>query len=67
VVLVCHWAFDILKLGSIQLMTLAGNRPSERVAEKAGFVRIGTVPDYSPERALPTFTPREATHWQLRG
>ena len=37
--LACRWAFDSLGLERIDLLAAAGNLPSQRVAERAGFTR----------------------------
>ena len=37
--LACRWAFDSLGLERIDLLAAAGNIPSQRVAERAGFTR----------------------------
>ena len=37
--LACRWAFDGLGLERIDLLAAAGNLPSQRVAERAGFTR----------------------------
>jgi RimJ/RimL family protein N-acetyltransferase len=44
--LLSDWAFDALALRRLQLFTMEGNIASERVAEKAGFRRIETLPDH---------------------
>ena len=37
------WATDDLGVARVELKTMVGNRPSERVAEKAGFEREGVL------------------------
>jgi RimJ/RimL family protein N-acetyltransferase len=44
--LVSRWAFDELGAGRVQLFTEPGNVASQRVAEKAGFVREGVLRRY---------------------
>jgi len=41
--LVSEWALRELGLPRVELVTLPGNEPSQRVAEKAGYARAGTV------------------------
>jgi RimJ/RimL family protein N-acetyltransferase len=62
----CRWGFDVLGLQEVKLMTLPGNGASERVAEKAGFVALGILPDYAPPRALDPKTRYDVTQWVLR-
>jgi RimJ/RimL family protein N-acetyltransferase len=62
----CNWGFDVLGLQEVKLMTLPGNRASERVAEKAGFVAAGMLQDYTPPRALDPTARHEVTLWVLR-
>jgi RimJ/RimL family protein N-acetyltransferase len=38
-----HWAFDVLALARVELLTDVANLASQRVAEKAGFVREGVA------------------------
>lgn len=40
------WAFRSLRLDRLELVTLLGNVPSERVAEKAGFEMVEEMTDY---------------------
>jgi ribosomal-protein-alanine N-acetyltransferase len=44
--LVSRWAFEELGAGRVQLFTEPGNVASQRVAEKAGFVREGVLRRY---------------------
>jgi RimJ/RimL family protein N-acetyltransferase len=62
---ICRWGFDVLDLGLVSLMTLPGNIASERVAQKAGFVRAGMLQDYKPTRALDSDARLEVTKWVL--
>jgi RimJ/RimL family protein N-acetyltransferase len=48
-------------------MTLPGNLASERVAEKAGFERNGTLDDYRPSRAIDPEARYYVNRWILRG
>ncbi len=64
--LVCRWGFDVLGLSVVNLMTLPGNIGSERVAQKAGFVLVGTLEDYKPSRALDPGARHEVQQWALR-
>jgi [ribosomal protein S5]-alanine N-acetyltransferase len=43
---VSRWAFDELGTGRVQLFTEPGNVASQRVAEKAGFMREGLLRRY---------------------
>ena len=64
--LVCRWGFEALALEVVNLMTLPGNIASERVAQKAGFVLVGTLEDYKPPRALDPKARYEVRQWALR-
>jgi RimJ/RimL family protein N-acetyltransferase len=44
--LICAWGFDALRLERIDLMAATGNPASQRVAERAGFVREGVLRSY---------------------
>ena len=44
--LICSWGFVSLGLGRIELFAATGNRASQRVAERAGFVREGVLRAY---------------------
>jgi RimJ/RimL family protein N-acetyltransferase len=44
--LICRFAFDALALERIDLLAATGNVPSQRVAERAGFVREGVLRSY---------------------
>jgi RimJ/RimL family protein N-acetyltransferase len=61
--MMCEWAFQTLNLSSIILYTLIGNRPSERVAEKAGFLATEVLEDYrhpaTPDVGV------QATRWAI--
>lgn len=48
--LLARWAFAELDAARVQLGTLPGNRSSERVAEKLGFVREGVLRAYVDQR-----------------
>jgi RimJ/RimL family protein N-acetyltransferase len=53
VVLVRDWAVDELGLRTIEILSHRDNRPSQRVAERAGFVDTGelcTIPRMPPGR-----------------
>jgi RimJ/RimL family protein N-acetyltransferase len=64
-VLACRWGFEMLGLQVINLMTLAGNTASEKVAQKAGFVLVGMIDDYKPVRALDPEARYEVRQWVL--
>ena len=64
--LVCDWGFGAADLRSIDLMTKIGNVASERVAEKAGFVVLGTIAQYEPARAVDPDVRHEVKHWIRR-
>ena len=64
--LVCDWGFGAADLRSIDLMTKIGNVASERVAEKAGFVVLGTIAQYEPARAVDPDARHEVKHWIRR-
>jgi len=44
--LVCAWGFAALGLERIELLAATGNRPSHRVAERAGFTREAVLRSY---------------------
>jgi RimJ/RimL family protein N-acetyltransferase len=44
--LICGWGFASLGLGRIELFAATGNLASQRVAERAGFVREGVLRGY---------------------
>jgi RimJ/RimL family protein N-acetyltransferase len=44
--LICHWGIDGLGLERIDLLAATGNGPSQRVAERAGFVREAVLRSY---------------------
>lgn len=44
--LICDWGFSVLRLERIELLAATGNAPSQRVAERAGFVREGVLRSY---------------------
>jgi RimJ/RimL family protein N-acetyltransferase len=48
--LISMWAFEELDLARVQLGTFPGNRPSERVAEKVGYVSEGVLRSYMEQR-----------------
>jgi len=45
VILLASWASQSLELEALQLFTMADNGASERVAAKAGFALVETIPD----------------------
>jgi RimJ/RimL family protein N-acetyltransferase len=61
--MMCEWAFQTLDLSAVALYTLIGNRASERVAEKAGFLTTDVLEDYrhpsTPEVGV------QATRWAI--
>jgi RimJ/RimL family protein N-acetyltransferase len=59
--LISKWAFDELKLSRVQLGTFPGNRPSERVAEKVGYVAEGVLRSYMEQRG----ERRDVRMWSL--
>jgi RimJ/RimL family protein N-acetyltransferase len=48
--LAAAWALAAWELGRVQVTTHLGNRPSERVAEKAGFTREAVLRAWRPMR-----------------
>lgn len=44
--MISDWGFETLRLGRIGLYAATGNAASQRVAERAGFVREGTLRAY---------------------
>jgi RimJ/RimL family protein N-acetyltransferase len=44
--LICEWGFDALGLERIDLLAATGNRPSQTVAERAGFQREAVLRSY---------------------
>ncbi|HEY2769313.1 MAG TPA: GNAT family N-acetyltransferase [Solirubrobacteraceae bacterium] len=44
--MICAWGFRTLPLGRIELLAATGNAPSQRVAERAGFIREGVLRSY---------------------
>lgn len=44
--LLCDWGFEQLELERIDLLAATGNRPSQRVAERAGFKRETVLRSY---------------------
>jgi RimJ/RimL family protein N-acetyltransferase len=46
--LVARWAFDDLGIQRLQLTTAPGNAASQRVAERAGFIREGLLRRWMP-------------------
>ncbi len=65
-VMACRWGSDVLGLTVLTLMTLPGNVASERVAHKAGFVRMGVVQDSRPSKARDPEARHAVTQWVLR-
>ncbi len=59
--LLAEWALREVGLERLQLGTLPGNRPSERVAEKVGFRREGTLRAYVVQRG----ERRDVSMWSL--
>jgi RimJ/RimL family protein N-acetyltransferase len=59
--LLARWAFDELELGRLQLGTMPGNVASERIAEKVGFQREGTLRSYFDQRG----ERRDVVMWSL--
>jgi RimJ/RimL family protein N-acetyltransferase len=59
--LLARWAFAELELPRLQLGTFPGNRPSERVAEKLGFVSEGVLRSYMDQRG----ERRDVRMWSL--
>jgi RimJ/RimL family protein N-acetyltransferase len=55
------WGFGELKLARMQLGTFPGNRPSERVAEKVGYVAEGVLRSYFDQRGVR----RDLRMWSL--
>lgn len=45
-VMLCEWGFQTLNLAAVVLHTLIGNGASERVAQKAGFIKTDVLSDY---------------------
>jgi len=62
--LLCRWGFDVLGLRVLHLMTLPGNRASERVAEKAEFSLAGQISDFRPSGALDRDAVYQVNHWK---
>jgi RimJ/RimL family protein N-acetyltransferase len=50
VTLLSDWGAKVAGLKRMRLVTLMGNTASERVAQRAGFDRVGEVTDYRSER-----------------
>jgi len=46
--LVAGWAFGALGIERLNLLTMPGNAPSQRVAERAGFSREGLLRAWVP-------------------
>jgi RimJ/RimL family protein N-acetyltransferase len=44
--LICHWGFTALALERVELFAATGNAASQRVAERAGFVREAVLRAY---------------------
>jgi RimJ/RimL family protein N-acetyltransferase len=44
--LICRWGFDALGIERIDLFAATGNTPSQRVAERGGFVREAVLRAY---------------------
>jgi RimJ/RimL family protein N-acetyltransferase len=59
--LLSKWAFGELKLPRLQLGTFPGNRASERVAEKVGYVPEGVLRSYMEQRGKR----RDVRMWSL--
>jgi RimJ/RimL family protein N-acetyltransferase len=62
-VMLCEWGFQTLDLDAVVLHTLIGNGASERVAQKAGFIKTDVLSDYrhpaTPEVGV------QATRWAM--
>jgi len=54
-VIVRDWAFEVLKAGRLTASCLAGNRASQRVLDKAGFVYLDTQWKLRPARGVHAF------------
>jgi RimJ/RimL family protein N-acetyltransferase len=50
VALLSRWAFDALSLARMQVLTDPENRPSQRVAERAGFTREGLLRSFREQK-----------------
>jgi RimJ/RimL family protein N-acetyltransferase len=50
VALLSRWAFDSLSLARVQLLADTDNRPSQRVAERAGFKREGVLRSHREQK-----------------
>jgi RimJ/RimL family protein N-acetyltransferase len=59
--LLSRWGFDALNLPRLQLGTFPGNRASERVAEKVGYVPEGVLRSYMEQRG----ERRDVRMWSL--
>ena len=59
--LLARWALDTLDVSRLQLGTLPGNSPSERVAQKVGFSREGVLRSYFDQRG----ERRDMVMWSL--
>jgi len=61
----CRRVFDALPLEVVELMTIPGNRASERVAEKSGFTLVEQLSNYKPSGALNPGALYEVNRWVL--
>jgi RimJ/RimL family protein N-acetyltransferase len=61
--MLCEWGFQTLDLAAVVLHTLIGNGASERVAQKAGFIKTDVMSDYR-HPATPDVSFR-ATRWAM--
>ena len=64
--LICRWGFDSLGVETVHLDTIVGNRASERVAEKGGFHKVGTLENHKPKRSVDPDARYDVTQWVLR-
>jgi RimJ/RimL family protein N-acetyltransferase len=48
--LLSRWGFDALSLARMQILTDPENRPSQRVAERAGFTREGLLRSFREQK-----------------
>jgi RimJ/RimL family protein N-acetyltransferase len=58
-ILLSRWGFDCLKLARMQVTTHPENRPSQRVAERAGFRREGVFRSYLDVKEVFSLLPND--------